>query len=190
LKYFIRGHTHVCAKQSLEIDTLNEILADLIGDYMYKLYFNNQKDENEHRLKHGLIKKNGEDDETVNEHQTPLNNKKQQLGHDYIMRDLFIWSILMNHIDMAKVFLSHMKYRICPALIATKILKQYHHKATYGELKNGYLKSAKYFEQYAINCLDKCDDHDSDKTCEIILQRNELYGYVTCLQVDLKFFYN
>ena len=46
------------------------------------------------------------------------------------LRDLFVWAILMNYIDMAKVCLSHMKYRICPALLATKILKQYHHKAS------------------------------------------------------------
>ena len=29
----------------------------------------------------------------------------------------------------------------------------------------------------------KSDDHDAAKACEIVLQRNELYGYVTCLQV-------
>ncbi len=84
---------------------------------------------------------------------------------------------------MAKVFLAHSKYRICPALIATKILKQYYHKAAYGELKNGYMESAKYFEKYAIDCLNKCDENNVDQACEIVLQRNELYGYVTCLQV-------
>ncbi len=85
---------------------------------------------------------------------------------------------------MAKVFLAHAKYRICPALIATKILKEYYRKAPYGEIKNGYMESAKDFEKYAIGCLDKCDDYDADQACEIILQRNELYGYVTCLQVE------
>ncbi len=35
--------------------------------------------------------------------------------------------------------------------------------------------------------LDKCDDHDVDQAGEVILQRNELYGYVAYLQVYLKF---
>ncbi len=103
--------------------------------------------------------------------------------HDYFMRDLFLWAIVMNRVDMAKVLLSHMKYRICPALIATKIFKQYYRKAPYGDLNKSYDESATYFEQYAINCLNKCDEKDEAKACEIILQRNELYGYATCLQV-------
>lgn len=103
------------------------------------------------------------------------------------MRDLFLWAVLMNRIDMAVVFLAHMKYRICPALIASKIFKTYHERASYGEVKNGYKKSAEYFEKYAIDCLDKCGDHDAAKACEVILQQNELYGYVTCLQVCLIF---
>ncbi len=109
--------------------------------------------------------------------------QEHKMAHDYIMRDLFLWSILMNRIDMAKVLLSHMKYRICPALIATKIFKQYSYKPIYGDLKDSYDDSATYFEQYAIDCLNKCDDNDGAKACEIILQRNELYGYVSCLQV-------
>ncbi|CAF4960643.1 unnamed protein product, partial [Rotaria sp. Silwood1] len=32
-------------------------------------------------------------------------------------------------------------------------------------------------------CSDKYDDHDINRACNIVLQQNELYGYVTCLQV-------
>ena len=101
------------------------------------------------------------------------------------MRDLFIWAILYNYIDMAKVFLAHIKYRICAALIATKILKQYHSKASHGDLKNGYIASATYFQQYAIDCINECEKNDSDLACEIVLQEIDLFGYVTCLQVTL-----
>ena len=102
---------------------------------------------------------------------------------DLIMRDLFIWAILHNYIDMAKVFLAHIKYRICAALIATKILKQYHARASHGELKDGYMASAQYFEQYAIDCVNQCEMHDGNMACEIVLQQIDLFGYVTCLQV-------
>jgi hypothetical protein len=152
-------------------------LRNLIGDYMHTLYFDTLEEEDEHRIKSGLRekKRSSSDEEQI---LTP---------EDYIMRDLFLWSILTNHIDMAKVFLSYMKYRICPALIATKILKEYNRKAAYGKIKEKYLKHANYFEQYAIGCLSKCYARDADQACEIVLQRNELYGYVTCLQVYLKF---
>ena len=151
---------------------------------MHKLYFNKQQDEIEHRVKHGLMKKTTQNNQNTHENGTGRKEKEKEANPtDYIMRDLFLWAILMNYTDMAIVFLSHMKHRICPALIAIKIFNQYHEKATPSELKDGYKKSAKYFEQYAINCLDKCDDHDMDQACEIILQQNELYGYVSCLQV-------
>jgi hypothetical protein len=140
---------------------------------MHTLYFDTLEEENNDRIKCGLqIKK-----------QDLSDGQRKEIMRDYFMRDVFLWAILMNYSDMAKVLLSHMKYRICPALIATKIFKEYNHKAPYGDLKKSYDESATYFEQYAIDCLDKCDDNDVAKSCEIILQRNELYGYVTCLQV-------
>lgn len=151
---------------------------------MHKLYFDKQSDEIKHRSRHGLTKRVTSNHQNADENGAGVMIKEKKVDiSDYIMRDLFLWAILMNYVDMAKVLLSHMKYRICPALIATKILKQYYQRAIYGELKDGYQKSAEYFEHYAINCLDKCDDHDVDQACEIILQQNELYGYVTCLQV-------
>ncbi len=174
LNYFIEGDRAVPTRKLETVEGLNNLLDTLIGDYMHKLYFDTAKEENDDRLESGLTKTN----------KALSDEEKREMADDYIMRDLFLWAILMNYIDMAKVFLAFMKYRICPALIATKILKEYYRKAPYGEIKNGYMESAKDFEKYAIGCLDKCDDYDADQACEIILQRNELYGYVTCLQVE------
>lgn len=168
-------------------DGLNVVLRALIGDYMHILYFDNFKEEDKARTNSGLTIKRAPkelDKPRELESMASLTEKeKEQLAHDYIMRDLFLWSILTNRVDMAKVFLSYMKYRICPALIATKIFKKYYQPAAYGKLKDSYNESAQYFEQYAVDCLDKADDHDAAKACEIVLQRNELYGYVNCLQV-------
>jgi hypothetical protein len=162
------------------VDTLNSILKTLIGDYMHKLYFETLEEEEKNRKDQGLWEWN----------RSFLEEERDKMTRDYMMRDLFIWSILLNRIEMAKVFLSYMEYRICPALIATKIFKKFNEIAPYGDLKDNYLESAKYFEKYAIDCLDKCNNRDTDKACEIILQRNELYGYITCLQVYLKISFN
>jgi hypothetical protein len=156
---------------------------------MHSLYFDSLDQENEHRKLWSLRKperptpehsKRYEREKLIKEDEKLKTN---QTAQDYIMRDLFIWSILMNHPEMAIVFLSHMKYRICPALIATKVYKQYHHAETYGESREDYDKKKKYFEKYAIDCISKCDANDADQACEIILQQNNLYGYVSCLQV-------
>ena len=160
------------------VETLNLTIQRLVGDYIHKLYYDTLEDEQDDRQRKGLQKK---------PEQSLSLDKKQNIMGTYFLRDLFLWAVLMNYPDMAKVLLSFMDYRICPALIATRIFKQYHRKAPYGDLKKSYETSMKYFEQYAIDCLRQCGNHDTDKACEIILQRNELYGYVTCLQVK-KFF--
>lgn len=188
MRHFIEGYVPSEQKPINTTDVLNETLRNLIGSYMHKLYFDSFVKEEADRNESGLNKKaivQNRNNLQEQEHiiSSGKKQKRYQMAHDYIMRDLFLWSILTNRVNTAKVFLSCMKYRICPALIATKVFKQYHKKAPHGELQDSYGESAEYFEQYAINCLDKCDDYDAERACKIVLQRNELYGYVTCLQV-------
>lgn len=159
------------------VEKLNKIFRQLIGDYMHQLYYDSLKDEQFDRYLYGLKTK---------EEIALSDEEKQEIRRTYLLRDLFLWSVVMNYADMAKVLLSFMDYRICPALIATQIFKKYQSKAHYGDLQKSYTKSAEYFEQYAIDCLNHCDNHDPEKACEIILQQNELYGYVNCLQVRLR----
>ncbi|CAF2356486.1 unnamed protein product [Rotaria sp. Silwood2] len=187
LKYFIDISGADTGKKIDSVESLNTVLENLIGDYMHKLYFRDEEDEEKDRIKCGLMQNSAQSKkdtirDTENNKFSSIVQKKQK-AKKYIMRDLFLWAVLMNRIDMAKMFLFQLKYRICPALIATKILKKYYSIALYGELKDRYEENIKYFEQYAIDCLDKCDDHDADRACELVIQQNELYGYVTCLQV-------
>ncbi|CAF4055197.1 unnamed protein product, partial [Adineta steineri] len=174
-------------KQIHTTDDLNDVLATLIGDYMHKLYFDSNKDVSEYRESWGLTEQNI--DQNIEQNQMNAQNPdhhvkpNKEIVFDIILRDLFIWAILTNHTEMAQVFLSHMKYRICAALIATKILKQYFQRAPYGDLRDNYEKNAKYFEEYAISCIKLCEKNNTDLACEIVLQRIELYGNVTCLQI-------
>ncbi|CAF2070799.1 unnamed protein product [Rotaria magnacalcarata] len=187
LKYFIEASLNEKQGKIHDIESLNRVLTKIIGDYMHDLYFETSDDEKNYVHKWGLKKNLQQQDEgmsvdNLNESDS-LATMERLEPYDYVLRDLFLWAILMNRTDIAKVLLCFMKYRICPALIATKILKEYYKEADYGHLQDGYLENAKYFEQYAINCLDKADDYSTELACEIILQQNELYGYVTCLQV-------
>ena len=151
---------------------------------MYKLYFDQQTDEKRYQILWGLEESPCNEQNHVSDSSDYLiDDQAQQIIRDYTMRDLFLWAILMNRIEMAKVFLSHTKYRICSALIATKILKEYHRKATHGELKDSYMQSADYFQKYAIDCINQCEKNDTNEASCIVLQRIQLYGYVTCLQV-------
>ena len=64
--------------------------------------------------------------------------------------------------EKSEVFLCYVRYRICAALIATKILKQYYKHASHGELKDNYMKNADYFQQYAIICVNECEKNNPE----------------------------
>ncbi|CAF3190132.1 unnamed protein product [Rotaria socialis] len=187
LRWFVESDSDIFEKHIQRTDDLNAVISVLIGDYMSKLYFDSDRKEMTYRSLWGLNKEDAEQNTiTVQvgaDDEDPIDKENRQKIEDYTMRDLFLWSILMYHMDLAKVLLSYLKYRICAALIATKILKEYHRKATHGELKDSYMKNADYFQQYAIDCVTQCEKNDPEQACQIILQRIELYGNVTCLQV-------
>ena len=103
---------------------------------------------------------------------------------ELVYRDLFLWSILTNRIEMSKVFLSHMETRICAALIASKIFKSYHSFALNNESKDILSVQATQFEDYANECLKSCYNYDEEKACEIAIRRINIFGGVTCLQVN------
>ena len=76
-----------------------------------------------------------------------------------------------------------MKTRICPALIASKVLKSYEGYVNDNDSKETIRSQADQFEQYAVECLKRCYDYDEEKACEIAVRRNYLFGGVSCLQV-------
>ena len=188
---------HACIESSIHHDkqriigteTLNDVVSSVIGDYIQDLYFDTQQQEDEYRLLWDGIKQSRKISplgRAANSASTVAQQRNSgQLQRDYIMRDLFLWAVFMNRIDMAKIFLAHMKYRICAALIATKILKTYYGQAEFGDIKDSYKTSADYFEQYAIECIKLCYKNNPEQACEIVLHRITLFGDVTCLQVKI-----
>jgi hypothetical protein len=164
-------------KEQLFVEDLNRILQQLIGDNMEAIYpyskNNNHTDGNTDAIEQGKPTLPSEDD-IIN-----MTNMTY--------RDLFIWAILMNYIDMAKMLLSHINHRLCAALIARKILKSFRdHYAIYSDKKAEYTKSMNDFEDYAIECVKLCYKNNPHKACELVLRQSEIFGNLTCLQVSAR----
>ena len=164
-------------KIEITVETLNRLLTQLVGDYLDHVYLTYDTKTNDQRNSPMLNSANEE----------KAANKNKDLTYEWkneiAIRDLFIWAILTNQIELAKVFLPFMKYRICAALIASKILLMYSKLERKLDRQENYLKNANYFEEYAVACIDLCDKADDVKATEIVLQRIDLFGGVTCLEV-------
>jgi hypothetical protein len=135
------------------------ILKKLIGDFMHPLYADQSKVQS-----------------------AP---SKTDADAEYIYRDLFLWCVLTYRLDMAKIFLSQMKTRICSALIASKILKSLAVYAPDHDTKDTLYSKAHEFETHAIEFVRCAYFMDKSQTCELIMRRVDLYEGVTCLQVAI-----
>jgi hypothetical protein len=154
----------------LSTKNLNYILNELIGNFMDEIYPDN------HSKSH--VGKNSVAVEI---------DKSSMLEYsvtDQTIRDLFIWAVLMNYIDMSKMLLAHMNHRICAALVARRILMRYRDKyIKYSDKKLECMQLMDDFENYAIDCVSLCYNNDHAKACELVLRRCKMFGNVACLQV-------
>ena len=172
-----------------DVDDLDRILRKLIGDYMKPIY-GQYREENSFDFIDCCRKARITDSQTntqleINDVNWELMNSEEarENVNEIVYRDLFLWSILTNRIEMSKVFLSQMRTRICSCLIASKIFKSYIQYAADNETKEILNIKANEFEHYAEECLKYCYNYDEDKACEISIRRLDLFGGVTCLQV-------
>ncbi|CAF0870280.1 unnamed protein product, partial [Didymodactylos carnosus] len=108
---------------------------------------------------------------------------KNRYTKDEMIRDLFLWSLFTTEIDMAKVFLKHLKPRICAALIATRIYKHFSKQAPNAFAQQKLKEQAEEFEEFATECVETCYAHDEKMTCELLIREVPLFGNVTCMQV-------
>lgn len=180
LKTMIKHDTDLNKKRNeLSTKELNSILEKLIGNIMESIYPIQNETNNPYPSDI-----NNENSEMLSSKNPDVNKK------DIIFRDLFIWAILMNSIDMAKVLLAHISHRICAALIARKMYDGYIDiYAKYDDKKNEYTQSMEYFEQYAIDCIALCYKINSKQACELVLRQSEMFGNVTCLEVSIFYLY-
>ena len=118
--------------------------------------------------------------------EVPCPEDAQKEVRELLFRDLYLWAILTNRIEIAKILLSHMQTRVCAMLIASKIFRSYLRFATDNESKDVLACQAKQFEEYADECLKCCYNYDEEKACEIAIRRIDIYGGVSCLQVIVR----
>ena len=166
---------------------LDQLLRELIGDYMepiYSICIHPSKHHRRHSTRvsdsQAYLFTNDMDQAAVD---MPDPEEAHKEVEELVYRDLFLWSILTNRIEMSKVLLSHMQTRVCAALVASKIFKSYHAYASDNESKEILSLQADQFETYANECLKCCYNNNEEKACEVAIRRVRIFGGMSCLQV-------
>ncbi|CAF0820629.1 unnamed protein product [Adineta steineri] len=102
-----------------------------------------------------------------------------------MLRDLLYWSIFTDRIDMAKVFILHIRTRICAALSCAAILRNRVSQTVTSDKHHLYKQQAQDFENYAIDCINTCYSKNERKACELLIREQPLFGKITCMQVAI-----
>lgn len=106
-------------------------------------------------------------------------------GTQIMLRDLLFWAVFTDRIDMAKVFILHIRPRICAALTCAAILKSRARKTPASDKRHLYKQQADDFELYATDCINACYFKSERKACELMIREVPLFGNITCMQVAI-----
>ncbi|XP_033748450.1 transient receptor potential cation channel subfamily M member-like 2 [Pecten maximus] len=99
---------------------------------------------------------------------------------------LFIWCVLTNRQEMAKLFWKYGKDHIAAALVAHGLLKQMSILIGDKESEKILKQNSDEFCQLAVNILNKCQEKDEKKATDLLTQRMEEWGHTTCEQIAMK----
>jgi hypothetical protein len=188
------------------IESLNKKITKLVGSFVHPIYFRRNLDESIHipvdETHQPRSVSSPDNIHIIDDHDNQPEfgiGAITQLGRMWLpqkiyseqemLRDLFLWSVFMDLPQMAKVLLTHLRPRICAALIASAIFKHYAKRSTNIDLKQKMEGQAYDFELYAARCVDQCYNYNEATSCELLLRQIPLFGKVTCMQVSEIIFY-
>uniref|UniRef100_UPI00358EBBEA transient receptor potential cation channel subfamily M member 2 n=1 Tax=Myxine glutinosa TaxID=7769 RepID=UPI00358EBBEA len=98
-------------------------------------------------------------------------------------RDLFIWSILLQHKEMSYIFWSKCKSSTAAALVATRMLRS---MTLYTDNPKSILELAAEYEELAVGMFDHCFQENEEQAEELLMQQLDMWGGNTCLYLAFK----
>ncbi|KAK3101394.1 hypothetical protein FSP39_003210, partial [Pinctada imbricata] len=101
-------------------------------------------------------------------------------------QELFLWAILMNRLQLAKVMWKQGKDAMVAALVANAMLSSMAEKTDDTELAKKYVDNAEIFSDLAISVLNECYEIDEIKTQNLLVREIEHWGRVTCVLIAVE----
>ncbi|XP_071824925.1 transient receptor potential cation channel subfamily M member-like 2 isoform X3 [Apostichopus japonicus] len=102
------------------------------------------------------------------------------------IRELFLYAILLNRREMARLLWEKIDEAIAAALTASKILKAMASKEDDMDQKESMLQHAEQYEELAIGVLNECHDQEEDRTLIMMIRNLPNWGNTTCLTMAVQ----
>ncbi|XP_071149544.1 transient receptor potential cation channel subfamily M member-like 2 [Mytilus edulis] len=102
-------------------------------------------------------------------------------------KELFMWAVLMNRKEMAKLFWKKDRDFICAALYASSLAKKLEKTASsegYMELTKYFADDSRYYEQLAYDVMTELYIKDKHKARQLLVQKVQRYGNTTLFELS------
>ncbi|KAL3875817.1 hypothetical protein ACJMK2_033732 [Sinanodonta woodiana] len=181
------------SKQDL-LNSVGKIIVHLLGDESMNLYSDQMFIVNckkpEHKWlpgNHGQIHADGNQKQLLSHHSSVgpgKTNKRKRFKYDleHPEKDLFIWAILFNRREMAKMFWKISRNQIGGALVACALLKNLAIKADNDEeleLSVSLQEHSVMYEDLATSVLAECYRKNKQLAHQLVVRRLNMYGKTT-----------
>ncbi|KAK7475589.1 hypothetical protein BaRGS_00033178, partial [Batillaria attramentaria] len=111
----------------------------------------------------------------------------KELHFESPAQELFLWAVLMNQQDMAKLFWRRVNEPTAAALVAYKLLKAIAARThDTGHVLQSLHRNAQEFEDLAVDLLNKCFHVDQQKTQDLLVRKLQQWGNASCVLIALK----
>ncbi|KAK3610936.1 hypothetical protein CHS0354_032657 [Potamilus streckersoni] len=117
----------------------------------------------------------------------PADKHTQETSDDHIpFMDLFIWSVLNNRQDMAKLFWRYGKDAIAAALFAHALLSAMSHQIDDKDFTEQCEKHIREFTNLAIGVLKECHKKDVNLAKNLLIQEQSQWEETSCVLIAVK----
>ncbi|KAK6180329.1 hypothetical protein SNE40_012504 [Patella caerulea] len=159
--------------QSITFLHVNSLLQDLLGDYFVPYY---DRPPYHHDNKSDVSSALASASDIP---QAVGSSIQRKLDHP--IQDLFIWSILMNRQELAKLFWVELDEPIAAALFANGLYKGLKMISVDTEISQILQQNADEFENLAIGVLNSCYEKDENKAQDLLIRELPNWGETTCV---------
>ncbi|XP_048236497.1 transient receptor potential cation channel subfamily M member-like 2 isoform X3 [Haliotis rufescens] len=156
---------------------VGHLLQELIGDYYQPYYLTDSRF------------KNLKPEQLLSAPEPEPGSVPQVSGDLQLHRpiqELFIWSVLMNRQELAKLFWREGNEQTAAALVANSILKALRKCTDDAELMKTLESNANEFEDLAVGVLNSCYNSDEQKAQDLLIRELENWGSATTVLIAVE----
>ncbi|KAK7482390.1 hypothetical protein BaRGS_00026409, partial [Batillaria attramentaria] len=179
-------------RKTFSLSDVGYLLQDLLGDYYQPHYLKDDKLRNLNSdAIMGYVTEGKTADQGLNVSMLAMTGRAPgdiTGDHDFgrPAQELFLWSVLMNRQDLAKLFWREGNESTAAALVANNLLKSLKRYTDDTDMLHRLQSNADEFESLAIGVLNNCYSVNEQRAQDVLVREMPHWGHATCVLIAVQ----